>query len=694
MKNSTTNPLISHRLPISRALFLACLLGTIALSCTAWAEIEHSTLSPHFEVVEQSLSGVTLRMRLPREKGKTARRERFLVAVPPGPPPRVRFLEFSYAAWGKEGLQSATGPIDLEANPKRLNEVAGSGSIVKRNALGLLRDVRLESVEVLPYHTARGKRDVDLHQIYDLTFRLEFKNEATPAPPEPDFARGFPSGYRDIFREILVNSEAIPLGLSPDESKEDQSGEPPYFDAVSLKLRTTEEGFYFLPATRLAALGQEQILPEQLALHHRRKEVPLAILRRTAEGYRPDTEPDRPLAAEDGVLFFAPLSESPYSPESVFYLSLTGGSLRCQGAQRLESNSGVQPATSALQLLHVEENHSLWKKQHKTKDKTQHEYWIWREVDTERPFSHRFELPGPLDSGGASGAIRLKVVMLPEVSPRHFKLQGYTARIADTTYPAEQLKPTPLQGSTVRTTLEVEVPIDALDPERPALDFTIKASASDDGRSVKGFSIDAFDLEYERKLRLQPEGLVFRPRAADQSWQIELPPELSGQPFLAIGRSSRGQLFHFPVREVEGALVVERSAAAGDSNLVELSLIPASRMAHSLDAELSPPNALHRSARRADVIFITHPMFLDALEPLVELRRRQGYLLELVSTFDIYKYFGDGSLNPEDIKRFLKYAYEHWGPARPTGVVLVGDARWDYWGYLNLDVPNLVPTYH
>jgi len=651
-------------------------------------------LSPHFEVLEQSLQGVTLRMRLTPGKGSTDERQRFLAAVPGGPQAKLRFLAFSYAVWDQEGVLSATGPIDLEAEPGRLDQLASARSIVKRYPLGRIRDALVESIEVFPYHSAPKRPGVQGVQIFDLTFRLEFAPGAAPAGEEPDFARGFPSGYRGIFDQVLINSQALPLGAPPEEKKVGPPGRLAYFDAPSLVLETTREGFYFLPAARLAALSEEPVRPRQLALYHRRREVPLAVVRSDPAGYRFETRPDEPLSPEDGILFFAPLSESPYSPESVFYLTLTGGRLRYLSARRPERVSPGEAVSSVPERHRVEENHRLWEKQSKAKDKTQHEYWIWQAVGAERPFTHHFDLRGSPHPIPATATVRLEAILLPDVLPRQFNLRGYAVRVGEATWAAEQLRLEPLRGSSIRSRLALDLPLEMFDPDHPAIGLTLEACDSADERSLQGFSVDALVVDYERRLRLEPEGLTFSPRPEDPAWRLEWPSEIPLQSFRAIGRSATGELFHLPVRSAEEALIIERSAAAVGRSLVEVSVFPASRMPPCPAVRRSLPTDLLRAPRRADVILITHPIFKEAVEPLVALRRSQGYSVDVVSTLDIYKTFGDGSLNPEDIKEFLRYAYDHWGPPRPTYVVLVGDARWDYWGFLDLGVPNWVPTYH
>ena len=121
----------------------------------------------------------------------------------------------------------------------------------------------------------------------------------------------------------------------------------------------------------------------------------------------------------------------------------------------------------------------------------------------------------------------------------------------------------------------------------------------------------------------------------------------------------------------------------------------------------TPPTPLRNPSNQADYVVITHPNFVENIQPLVEFRRSQGLTTMVVNIGDIYNEFSDGLFNPFAIRRFLRYAYNSWQQPAPTYVVLVGDAHYDYKnttvalyrrdpnfrGTYNL-YPIFVPTYH
>ncbi len=77
----------------------------------------------------------------------------------------------------------------------------------------------------------------------------------------------------------------------------------------------------------------------------------------------------------------------------------------------------------------------------------------------------------------------------------------------------------------------------------------------------------------------------------------------------------------------------------------------------------------------ADYLVITESELLgQALDSLTAFRRKQGLRTRVVLARHIYQAFGDGSMDPAAIRRFVAYAYSDWARPAPTYLVLVGDA--------------------
>ena len=120
---------------------------------------------------------------------------------------------------------------------------------------------------------------------------------------------------------------------------------------------------------------------------------------------------------------------------------------------------------------------------------------------------------------------------------------------------------------------------------------------------------------------------------------------------------------------------------------------------------LAKPSVISNPANQADYIIITHNDFIDAIQPLAVFRRSQGLSVMVVDVEEVYDQFNHGIFNPIAIQKFLRHAYTHWRAPKPTYVLLVGDAHYDYKGaivkryqeVLNRDYdlhPIYVPTFH
>jgi hypothetical protein len=76
----------------------------------------------------------------------------------------------------------------------------------------------------------------------------------------------------------------------------------------------------------------------------------------------------------------------------------------------------------------------------------------------------------------------------------------------------------------------------------------------------------------------------------------------------------------------------------------------------------------------ADYIIITEKYLLGpALDSLIAFRSKQGLRCAVVMASHIYQAFGDGSLDPSAIRRFVAYAYKNWPRPAPLYLNLVGD---------------------
>ncbi len=99
--------------------------------------------------------------------------------------------------------------------------------------------------------------------------------------------------------------------------------------------------------------------------------------------------------------------------------------------------------------------------------------------------------------------------------------------------------------------------------------------------------------------------------------------------------------------------------------------LPPTGVRPRLGAELLDP------AEGSDWLAIVPDEFAEALAPLVEHRRAQGFHVRTVSPAAIYDVFGEGEFGPRAIRDFLVHAAGQWAAPRLAYVLLAADATWD-----------------
>jgi len=99
----------------------------------------------------------------------------------------------------------------------------------------------------------------------------------------------------------------------------------------------------------------------------------------------------------------------------------------------------------------------------------------------------------------------------------------------------------------------------------------------------------------------------------------------------------------------------------------------------------------------ADALYIGPAHFREELQPLLDLRTRQGYTPLFVDVQAIFDVYGDGYSAAPAIRNFLRDRSDWQNPNRDISVVLVGDGTYDPFNYKNTgfgsDVSHPIPPY-
>ena len=121
--------------------------------------------------------------------------------------------------------------------------------------------------------------------------------------------------------------------------------------------------------------------------------------------------------------------------------------------------------------------------------------------------------------------------------------------------------------------------------------------------------------------------------------------------------------------------------------------------------QAAPPSGLRSPTIKGDYLIVTHPNFMEALQPLKEHRESQGFHVVVADVNQIYNDFNHGRFSPFAIKTFLRSAFQSW-EIPPEYVLLAGDGHYNYKGdnqdYFTKQIypvddgvyVNFVPTIH
>ncbi|MBK8050213.1 MAG: hypothetical protein IPK16_25790 [Anaerolineales bacterium] len=117
-----------------------------------------------------------------------------------------------------------------------------------------------------------------------------------------------------------------------------------------------------------------------------------------------------------------------------------------------------------------------------------------------------------------------------------------------------------------------------------------------------------------------------------------------------------------------------------------------------LNALSSPQVSVHQAinfagVKAANAIYIGPARFAAATQPLLELRKQQGYAPLYVDVQQVYDVYGFGHVSNIALRNFLRHATDWQNTSRQISVVLVGDGNYDPHDYLGLHNENLVTPF-
>jgi hypothetical protein len=103
------------------------------------------------------------------------------------------------------------------------------------------------------------------------------------------------------------------------------------------------------------------------------------------------------------------------------------------------------------------------------------------------------------------------------------------------------------------------------------------------------------------------------------------------------------------------------------------------------------PSSWSSETAGADYLVITTRDLKASVEPLAQLRRNQGMVVQVIDVEDLYDEFSFGEHSPRAVRDFLEMAANNW-THKPHYLLLAGDASFDPKNYSGLGLNDLVPT--
>ena len=626
-------------------------------------------------LLESDHTRIVLEYRQNFDKTKDATHNSYWVVYPSGQNiPRI--TAYTFQVKNSDGTIQEIHSGDTDAPPETILEIT---SAVNLNIFGFIRDYQIARLNIILDKTlllAENKR---------ISGRFSYLKIEIPNPFKKDLI--LPSGIRKkglglekALENIALNYEfADELRGKPVLSSGKESSNYPGLPAENfckpgsnwMKLSVTRPGIYKVTLTDLLKnnISPTIVDPRTFRIYSQGKEMPMTVI---------GAQPDR-FNPEDMIVFYAEPVKNIYTQTGIYWLTWGGETgLRIPLMNQLSNTTDttITDIDQYFESVRLKENHLY--EDYVNQPKTDH--WFWKSI-----------------SGGQSVEFIIPVANLANFSTdslTKFKLELYgKSDISE----GHHIQVT-LNGASVgegrwtgRTFHEFSttLPQHLLKEGENQVQVTLLASTI-------GFDeiyIDSMKLDYPSQIRLGKRTQeIFSEKLLTSTPNHRVYIQTEGinhlSPFVLSVNPSKDitqitpafdkirQHFYFD-------LFTENRYYIG-----ELSSIDTVTM-----EKIEVTDNLRTMENQADVIYITHPDFIPAINQLSEYRKKQGFSTRIVNIYDIYNQFSYGVFDPHAIRQFLQYSFYYWKSPAPNYVVLVGDANWDYMDYQGTGTKVFVPSY-
>ena len=220
----------------------------------------------------------------------------------------------------------------------------------------------------------------------------------------------------------------------------------------------------------------------------------------------------------------------------------------------------------------------------------------------------------------------------------------------------------------------------------------------DNGTNPNYLAKDWFELEYPKYLNLSGDSLYFELR---DSLSNKIAIIKVGKALSSLNNYEIFKVKPFLKKIANAQLIAENIFFSDTVNTNDAYVILKS-------ANISKPKFYYqknfvnlRSPRQTDYIAITHPLFWNSAQAYVNSIAQLYTSVKnplLVNVNDIFDEFAFGYPYPQSIKDFIGNALQSWQSPLPSYLLLIGDADYDYKGYVRssfgvIGGGNFIPSY-
>jgi hypothetical protein len=404
-----------------------------------------------------------------------------------------------------------------------------------------------------------------------------------------------------------------------------------------VKLSVAETDLYEVTGRELAEAGAGLGAParDMLALSCAGQSAPFRILS-AGEAVTADTR----------LRFWGQAAESKFTRTNAYWLT-TGGAGNVMALQDAVPTAGAAPVRSVRSRARFEENRE-YAYLLQSPDKAQADHWLWHKVPAKRKAEASFDLPDAVGGEASAIWVESRGSTSPPAQPNHHTVIEINGQVVDDAQ---------WSGAVLRR-FEGPLPAGLLKPAGNVL--TLSNPGDTPAGDVDTVYLKAFEVTYQRS-----------PIARRGELDFYLGPSTAPQTVDIAGFAGPAELYDI----TDPTAPVLLQATPGDDGVLRVTVACETErhlVAVAEPAVKHPAVALVRDSglraptNGADYLAAAPEAFVPALEPLLELRRKQGLRVVVAPVQAVYDDFGDGLATPLAIRELVRYAAANWQEPAPT----------------------------